>query len=465
MTPAGDDPTAGPRTRQPELPPALVTSAQAVVGLLADSIGEQAAVTWVHAAAVTRHAASVALVPAGVGVEQGLAALAGVHPALTCWADPAVVPALVDPVRTRAEREVRDLWDAHETWTHNGGPPVAWWTYPLGDLYQALSTAARKGRALVQTPWWVTELLLHTSWDRAAEEWNPAGLRMIDPACGTGHILLEAHAAARRVHRSGPPIDRVAGAFAAVHGVDLDPYNVAVARYRLAVMALADLRSRGLPDGALADVPLQVEAADSLLADPPILARGRYHVVVANPPYIVAPAATRDAIRARYPDVCHRKFSLALPFFQLMTELAVPGGWVAQLTTNAWMKREYGKRFVEAYLAGLDLQWVIDTSGAYIPGHGTPTVILVHRNQPPSTPTVRAVLGKRGEPRTPAEPSRGVVWTEINRVVREWESRDWFARARARVRDERLDRIVALPAAPPPTVYRQPSLLDLLEAS
>jgi hypothetical protein len=32
------------------------------------------------------------------------------------------------------------------------------------------------------------------------------------------------------------------------------------------------------------------------------------------------------------------------------------------------MKREFGREFVEQYLPGLDLQWVIDTSGTYIPG-------------------------------------------------------------------------------------------------
>ena len=40
-------------------------------------------------------------------------------------------------------------------------------------------------------------------------------------------------------------------------------------------------------------------------------------------------------------------------------------------------------------IAGTD---VIDTSGAYIPGHGTPTVVLLGQNRPPVNPSVRAVL-------------------------------------------------------------------------
>jgi len=56
---------------------------------------------------------------------------------------------------------------------------------------------------------------------------------------------------------------------------------------------------------------------------------------------------------------------------------------------------------------------VADTSGAYIPGHGTPTVIIVGRNQPPVLPAVRAVLGVRSEPGRPEDPASGLVWTSI----------------------------------------------------
>jgi len=56
---------------------------------------------------------------------------------------------------------------------------------------------------------------------------------------------------------------------------------------------------------------------------------------------------------------------------------------------------------------------VADTSGAYIPGHGTPTVIIVARRQRAIGSTVRAVLGVRGEPGRPNDPADGVVWAAI----------------------------------------------------
>ena len=77
------------------------------------------------------------------------------------------------------------------------------------------------------------------------------------------------------------------------------------------------------------------------------------------------------------------------------------------------MKREFGKRLIEATLPGLDLSHVIDTSGAYIPGHGTPTVILFGRNRRPMGDTIRTVMGIKGEPVTPADPAQGLVWRAI----------------------------------------------------
>ncbi|MEU2769885.1 hypothetical protein ABZ628_24470 [Streptomyces diastaticus] len=69
------------------------------------------------------------------------------------------------------------------------------------------------------------------------------------------------------------------------------------------------------------------------------------------------------------------KYSLALPFTALMLEhLAAPGGFVAQLTANSFAEREFGRRYVTEFLPRfVDARWIIDTSGAYMPGHGTPT--------------------------------------------------------------------------------------------
>ena len=76
-----------------------------------------------------------------------------------------------------------------------------------------------------------------------------------------------------------------------------------------------------------------------------------------------------------------------------IVSLAREGGFTGQITANSFMKREFGKKLIEEFFPRVDLTHVIDTSGAYIPGHGTPTVILLARNRTPVASTLRTVLG------------------------------------------------------------------------
>ena len=119
-----------------------------------------------------------------------------------------------------------------------------------------------------------------------------------------------------------------------------------------------------------------------------------------------------QAYRDKY-STCHMKYSLAVPFLERIVSLAVDGGFTGQITANSFMKREFGKKLIEAFFPRVDLTQVIDTSGAYIPGHGTPTVILLARNQKPVSSTLRTVMGIRGEPASPEDPAKGLVWSAI----------------------------------------------------
>src|SRR5690606_14663656 len=78
-----------------------------------------------------------------------------------------------------------------------------------------------------------------------------------------------------------------------------------------------------------------------------------------------------------------------------------------------WTKREFGKALIEQVLPGYRLNLVVDTSGAYIPGHGTPTLLLFGQYAKPTGAPVRTVQGKRGEPSTPDDPEQGHVWSSI----------------------------------------------------
>ncbi len=329
----------------------------------------------------------------------------------------------------------------------------------LGDLYQDLSEKARKKYALLQTPVFVEEFILDRTLTPALDEFGLEKVRLIDPTCGSGHFLLGAFARLFDLwaKRESNEIKAAQKALDGVWGVDINPFAVAIARFRLIVAAVQACGIKRLKQAP--GWTIHLAAGDSLVfgskpgwkgertqvsqqgnlfeVDPiyavedrqavnQILGQG-YHVVVGNPPYIsVKDKAQSDAYRALY-STCHRRYSLAVPFTQRFWELGIQKGeqepaaggtgYIGMITANSFMKREFGKKLIEEFFPKIDLTHVIDTSGAYIPGHGTPTVILFGRSQKPVGDTVRAVLGIKGEPATPADPSQGFVWQSILRQV------------------------------------------------
>jgi hypothetical protein len=307
----------------------------------------------------------------------------------------------------------------------------------LGDLYQDLSPQAQEDYALKQTPVFVEDFILGRTLDPAIGEFGLTEVKLIDPACGSGHFLLGAFARLLARWRDQEPgtnvrvlAERVLGQ---VHGVDINPYAAAIARFRLVVAALAACEIK-----RLADCPawrISVAIGDSLrfgvtagqlhfegvieqqltgssgegdfvyeyedAAELQTILSQRYHAVVANPPYITVKDPILNSLYRELWPACSGKYHLSVPFAQRIYDLSVDGGFTGQITDNAFMKREFGRKLIEQFYGSVDLNAVIDTSGAYLPGHGTPTVIIFGRNRRPVTGKVRAVLGIRGEPSTP----------------------------------------------------------------
>ena len=276
---------------------------------------------------------------------------------------------------------------------------------------------------------------------------------MIDPACGSGHFLLGGFARLvrewQRFAPGLPPAEQAQRALDAIAGVDLNPFAVEIARFRLLVAALrvADVHRLSSAPAFM----MHLAAGDSLLhgrhffrkelggaaegfvrvlrhhyktEDTGELDRmlGRqYHAVVGNPPYITPKdPAMRDAYREIYV-CCHMKYGLGAPFAERLFDLACEGtltqeaGFVGFIVANSFMKREFGSKLIEEVFPRLDLTYIVDCSGAYIPGHGTPTVILFGRNRLPIGTSVRTVRGIRGEPTTPEHAGEGLVWSAIFR--------------------------------------------------
>lgn len=334
----------------------------------------------------------------------------------------------------------------------------------MGDLYQELDPVVKDRFALCQTPDFVRAFILDRTLTPAIVEYGADVVRLIDPACGSGHFLIDGLrrlvTATAEQHPDWARRKVVDHTLARVVGTDLNDYACALARARL-IMTSADLAGVGTlreaaafhPHVYWADGLEQVEREEgqkgqqtglfTQAEEPPPRATltrpevrealrgvvaGGFHAVVANPPYIVESDEVRKAYhrekvnrRQRYVSA-HRQYSLGSPFSERCFQLAVREGFVGMITSNNFMKREFGRPLIEEVLATLDLSLVVDTSQAYIPFHGTPTVLLFGRHRPPSGEVVRAVMGKRGETGTPGDPALGKVWLGI---LEGWATLGW----------------------------------------
>ncbi|MFO1429838.1 MAG: BREX-2 system adenine-specific DNA-methyltransferase PglX [Candidatus Competibacteraceae bacterium] len=352
---------------------------------------------------------------------------------------------------------------------------TAWNTRFLGDLYQDLSEAARERYALLQTPEFIESFILDRTLTPALDSYTLEEVDIIDPTCGSGHFLLGAfERLAPRWLRYRPDNANLAlqEALDRIAGIDLNPFAVAIARFRLLIAALklADVDKLRLApnfhlhietgdsllhgfdqrDYTRAQAALALEspqenlnagdhlyrhafAAEDLEATNAILVH-KYAVVVGNPPYItVKDRAVSALYRERY-ESCHRTYALVAPFCERFWALAKPldntqrAGFIGLIVANLFMKREFGKKLVEDFFPKVDLTTIIDTSGAYIPGHGTPTVILFGRARQPTSGQVRAVMGIKGEPATPAEPAQGIVWQAMLSQIDQRDSEsEWIS--------------------------------------
>jgi hypothetical protein len=356
-------------------------------------------------------------------------------------------------------RETWDLWHRLD-----GDRPVYAWTSDtfesrfLGDLYQDLDAEVRKRFALLQTPVFVEKYILDHTLTPALVEFDPAKLRaagdafrLIDPTCGSGHFLIGAFHRLTdywQAHGVPDPWEAAQRALESVWGCDINPHAVDIARFRL----MLEVRARtGVTQiERLASLNLNLRVMDSLIpwergvsdqgelfpamdrlskyatpgerAANAAFLRRAFHTVVGNPPYITPKdPQKREDYRLFWPGSAAGKYALSAPFIERLIVLGVNKAYTGQITSNAFIKRSFGRAVIRTVFSQWLLTDVIDTSGAYIPGHGTPTVVLFirHIQIDDQAHSVRSLLNKKGEPKRPAVPERGLVWQAILQAPRD----------------------------------------------
>ncbi|MBI2570985.1 MAG: hypothetical protein HYV63_28605, partial [Candidatus Schekmanbacteria bacterium] len=223
-------------------------------------------------------------------------------------------------------------------WRHQDADTGAQWSFSeerfegelMGDLYQELDPVVKDRFALCQTPDFVRAFILDRTLTPAIETFGADKVRLLDPACGSGHFLIDGLkrlvAATAELHQDWSRSQVALHALNRVVGIDLNDYACALARTRL-VMTAAELAGVSTLAGAAqfhphvywADGLEQVEREEAKrsvqgdlfvkVEEKPraVLTRSdvraalkkvfatRFHAVVANPPYITEKDSARKA--------------------------------------------------------------------------------------------------------------------------------------------------------------------------
>lgn len=293
----------------------LVRQLQHQIDMLADGIpgrhAHRTAAAWVYMSAISAWAEDHDLTPGRLRaaarparerfLDQGGTAVAwltfavadiAVHPC--AW--PLLDPAYANPVRDAspaesAARELLDWWADAPTLAYpveKGPATISGWL--LGDLLQLVTDERRLAHALAQSPWWLADGILDRTLIPAAREFTDETLRLVDPTCGTGHMLVRAVDMLWELYTTGslppramrmggvtgwtpvPPVEAARRILAGVDGVELDPITAAVCRLRVAVVVADLLHTAGVLPGPLrlATIPHsllpRIVVGDALLA-------------------------------------------------------------------------------------------------------------------------------------------------------------------------------------------------------
>lgn len=252
-------------------------------------------------------------------------------------------------------------------------------------------------------------------WETWQEELK--GVRIVDPACGSGAFLIEAfeqmYAAFRasndrleelRGHRTLFDLDRQI-LQTNLYGVDLNEEAIEICRLSLWIKTA----QRGKP---LTSLDHTIRVGNSVIDNPEVHKRafdwqdkfpevfkhGGFDVVLGNPPYVrqewISPyKAHFQRVYRSY----HGTADLYVYFYELGLRLLRPGGRLSYVVTNKWMRSGYGEPLRRLFAEEAWVESVVDFGHAkqiFEDADVFPSIIVARRpnaDPPPSTTRVCAI--------------------------------------------------------------------------
>jgi hypothetical protein len=238
-------------------------------------------------------------------------------------------------------------------------------------------------------------------------------LRILDPACGSGAILIEAfnqlHAA---YDLSNARLEELRGQRTLfdldrqilqnnLYGVDLNAEAIQICQLSLWIKTAA--RGKQLTsldhtiregNSVISDLAVHPKAFDWQAAFPEVFAQGGFDVVLGNPPYIREELLSpiKPWLEAHY-EVFHGMADPYVYFYELGVRLLKPGGLLCFIVTNKWMKAGYGEPLRRFFSEKAWVRSVVDFGHAkqiFEEVDVFPSIILVEKpNEAPKPRTAR----------------------------------------------------------------------------
>ena len=317
------------------------------------------------------------------------------------------------------------------------------------DVKDTFKPEYQRTKGAVYTPSWIVQRVVHRTLGPLTEGLSPGqilDLRILDPACGSGSFLLGAFDHLERAilawcaaHPEAGPRDEFVIAEAGgvrlrpstaraiitrcLHGVDIDPEAVEIARMSLALRYVSGVardlstehtellagigrnvkhgnslvgpdfvrRLKGGEELLREVMPFDWEA--DLLGFGQVMRDGGFHAVVGNPPYIEvkryrewSPGLYRYLKDAGvYETAREGKTDISIPFMERGVKLLRPGGRLGFIIQNRFFKTDYGAAARRWLRKSKLIERVEDFSDLQVfPGRTTYTAIMVLRQGSPT---------------------------------------------------------------------------------
>jgi hypothetical protein len=252
---------------------------------------------------------------------------------------------------------------------------------PITEAVAEMAAAGAELRGAVFTRREVVEFLLDLA------EYQPDRplhqMRLLEPSFGGGDFLIPAIERLLAAWRAFAPAEAPAILADCLRAVELHTDTFLATRQRI----LAFLVEREIEASAAeALVDAWLVNSDFLLA--PL--DGSFDVVIGNPPYVrqeLIPAALLTEYRSRYETIYDRA-DLYVPFIERSLKSLAPGGRLAFICADRWMKNRYGGPLRQLVAERFHLKAYIDmvnTDAFHSDVTAYPAITLIVREQPGAT--------------------------------------------------------------------------------